>query len=117
VCCPEEILILEPVTRLWSDNRPDDSMVLLSADIVPCGRRSPSEGPNITATDMDCSSVAAALVPHHQPPSMKQRNEANSNAVPPAGTGNWHHKHEQMMLMDKQKAKGKSQLLFLQGRV
>lgn len=84
-----------------------DSMVLLSSDV-----------PSRSSIAMDCTSVAAAMVPHP----MKQRGEpAGGNAVhtvsglssgvagvaaPPSS---WHHhKHEQLMLMEKQKTQGKT---------
>lgn len=70
-------------------------MVLLSSDVS-----------NRSSIAMDCSSVAAAMVPHP----MKQRGEpAGGNAVSSsAPPSSWHHKHEQLMLMEKQKSKGKT---------
>ncbi|XP_052126901.1 serine/threonine-protein kinase minibrain [Frankliniella occidentalis] len=69
-------------------------MVLLSSDVS-----------SRSSIAMDCTSVAAAMVPHP----MKQRGEpAGGNAVSggvSAPPSSWHHKHEQLMLMEKQKTK------------
>lgn len=84
-----------------------DSMVLLSSDVSTPTRSS-------ACVAMDCTSVAAAMVPHgppHGPHPMKQRGDpAGGNTVPggvSAAPSSWHHhKHEQLMLLEKQKTKG-----------
>ncbi|KAJ1523068.1 hypothetical protein ONE63_002191 [Megalurothrips usitatus] len=80
-------------------------MVLLSSDVSSRSR---------STIAMDCSSVAAALVPHP----MSKRGEpagAGGNTVSSGVSANplsssWHHhKHEQqLMLLEKQKTKGES---------
>lgn len=82
--------------------RAGDSMVLLSSDVSSRSR---------STIAMDCSSVAAALVPHP----MSKRGEpagAGGNTVSSGVSANplsssWHHhKHEQqLMLLEKQKTK------------
>ncbi|XP_034240411.1 dual specificity tyrosine-phosphorylation-regulated kinase 1B [Thrips palmi] len=77
-------------------------MVLLSSDVSTPTRSS-------ACVAMDCTSVAAAMVPHP----MKQRGErgepAGGNTVSggvSAAPSSWHHhKHEQLMLLEKQKTK------------